>query len=71
MGLPRVWGRLESGVIGPAGVGRGRGHERDAEELGWPWTAIYYVLLVAGAVGFWQAVWTLTDVGDRQALMSF
>jgi prenyl protein peptidase len=74
MGLPRVWGRLESGVIGPAGIGGGSGgsgQDEVEEELAWPWTAVYYVLLMGGAVGFWKALWMLTDVGDRQALIGF
>ncbi|KAF2840265.1 Abi-domain-containing protein [Patellaria atrata CBS 101060] len=72
MGLPRMWGRVgvEAGVpLGPPDVrGEGKrddrrsGRERIEDEgLGVGWTMTYYALLVAGAWGFWFALWPLTE----------
>lgn len=75
-GLPRFWGRVmvvEPGVpMGPpVGVNR-MGQERGRVgasgrrgELGLAWTAAYYSLLVAGAIGFWKALWVLTESERR------
>ena len=35
--------------------------------LGVTWTVAYYVLLVAGAVGFWKELWPLTESARRLA----
>jgi prenyl protein peptidase len=74
-GLPRLWGRVEASVpIGPPQV-------RSKEDidisplqvaggrLDISWTVAYYVLLVAGAVGFYYLLWPLTE--SRLALASF
>ena len=71
-GLPRFWGRVESGdSVGPAFT-RGK-EDADAVEvdgtLGVGWTVAYYVLLVAGAVGFCHGLWPLTE--SYHALVSF
>jgi prenyl protein peptidase len=42
---------------------------RDGEELGTAWTLAYYLLLFAGAYGFYQGLWRLTD--SSNALASF
>ena len=68
-GLPRVWGRIESSAfIGPPGRDRPERGKEDQDQvqvaggrLGIHWTVAYYVLLVAGAVGFYQALWLLTE----------
>lgn len=69
LGLPRVWGRvggieIQGGVVGgplrgkeDADIRQGGGVGR----LGLVWTVAYYVLLVAGAVLWWQALWPLTE----------
>ncbi|KAF2742151.1 Abi-domain-containing protein [Sporormia fimetaria CBS 119925] len=66
LGLPRFWGRV--GVvpgesIGPAGTGEVRdGMERRRHEgRGVAWTVAYYVILVAGAVGFYVFLFPLTE----------
>ena len=64
-GLPRVWGRVEPRVaIGGPTVREKEdgGNQRAKERKGsWTWSAVYYFLLVAGAVGFQQCLWTLTE----------
>ena len=68
-GLPRVWGKVEaSAMIGPVGKeSRPRGKEDEDPvqvangELNIMWTISYYVLLLAGAVAFRQALWPLTE----------
>ncbi|KAL9039298.1 MAG: hypothetical protein Q9180_002615 [Flavoplaca navasiana] len=64
-GLPRLWGRVEPRVaIGGPTV---RGKEDSEGELSqermahWGWSFSYYVLVVVGAVGFQQCLWTLTE----------
>lgn len=56
---PRTTARTmqELRVSGAAGNG----------ELGIGWTVAYYVLLVAGAVLFWQGLWRLTESGNALA----
>ena len=74
-GLPRVWGRVESSAfIGPVGRdGPERGKEdRDEVQvaggrLGVHWTVAYYVVLVAGAMGFYKGLWPLTESGRALA----
>ena len=73
-GLPRVWGRLESSAfIGPTGRERPDRGKEDQDKvqvaggrLSVHWTVAYYVLLVAGAVGFYKGLWPLTE--SRRAL---
>ncbi|KAF2734145.1 CaaX prenyl protein-like proteinase Rce1 [Polyplosphaeria fusca] len=65
MGLPRFWGRVgvEAGVpIGPPGADK-RADEsaRRVQSKGIAWTVAYYVLLVAGAVGFYLQLFPLTE----------
>ncbi|KAK4188683.1 putative CAAX prenyl protease 2 [Podospora australis] len=53
MGLPQIWGRL--------------GFEE--EELGGKkrnigWTVAYYILLVAGAWGWWRGLWVLSECSN-------
>lgn len=49
-GLPRLWGRVE-------------GYSRDGSYgvLGIGWTVAYYVLLVTGALLFYEQIWRLTE----------
>ncbi|KAF3770299.1 Abi-domain-containing protein, partial [Cryphonectria parasitica EP155] len=55
MGLPRVWGRVTARAEdGPSSSG-------EVVETGRSWTVIYYVLLVAGAVAWYNSLWTLTE----------
>ncbi|KAF1844571.1 CaaX prenyl protein-like proteinase Rce1 [Cucurbitaria berberidis CBS 394.84] len=67
MGLPRFYGRVgvEAGIpIGPPDVDK-----KDDEQRNVPssqgtrvvWTAAYYVILVAGAVGFYYQLFPLTE----------
>lgn len=77
IGLPRVWGRVEAGeVIGPVGTDKDKspGHSQERFEvqvagarLPIVWTVAYYVILMAGAVGFWYFLkpWT----ASRNALV--
>lgn len=60
MGLPRLWGRVKR-VVPAKGGGK---HDDDyvVEEKGsLKWTVAYYVLLVAGAVGFYRNFWVWTE----------
>ncbi|KAI9832111.1 MAG: hypothetical protein M1826_002440 [Phylliscum demangeonii] len=52
-------------------TGRGVGHATDARRRrpSVAWSVAYYVLLVAGAVGFWRGLWPLTD--SPNALLVF
>ncbi|PYH49668.1 CAAX prenyl protease RCE1 [Aspergillus saccharolyticus JOP 1030-1] len=70
-GLPRLWGRVEAGVpIGPPlAKGKWGSGETGNGQLGMGWTVAYYALLVGGAVGFYYALWPLTD--SFNALASF
>ena len=67
MGLPRVWGKvggvaIEGGVLG--GPVRGKEDQERREGggggLGVGWTVAYYLVLIAGAVIWWTALWPLT-----------
>ena len=68
-GLPRVWGRVEGGaIIGPVGKERRERRKEDEDvvqvaggHLGVRWTVAYYLLLVAGIVGFCKGLWPLTE----------
>jgi prenyl protein peptidase len=74
-GLPRLWGRVEAGVpIGPPSIkGKGDSDVKSAYaaygKLGLGWTIGYYVLLASGAIGFYYALWPLTD--SPNALAAF
>lgn len=72
-GLPRFWGRVEADMpIGPPQM-RAKDdadvstvHVADGQ-LGVSWTAAYYVILVAGAVGFYYMLWPLTESSSALA----
>ncbi|MCJ1368023.1 hypothetical protein MMC16_007161 [Acarospora aff. strigata] len=79
-GLPRVWGRVEAGLpIGPPILKPKDDRDTDGRKsapmqiadgkLGLMWTAAYYVILVAGAVAFYQGFWILTE--SKRALATF
>ncbi|KAI1367812.1 CaaX protease [Xylaria arbuscula] len=62
MGLPRLWGRVEpwynvDGAEGSDDAGKAGSKGRRPSIL---WSVVYYVLLVAGAVGWWKNLGTLT-----------
>jgi prenyl protein peptidase len=67
MGLPRVYGRVgvEAGVpIGPPDVDRKSDGSKSVSLYrgkSVAWTVAYYVLLVAGAVGFYLQLFPLTE----------
>jgi prenyl protein peptidase len=66
MGLPRFWGRVgvEAGVpIGPPDVDKRDGEQGGStpQATGLGWTVAYYVILVAGAVGFYYQLFPLTE----------
>jgi len=67
MGLPRFYGRVgvEAGMpIGPPDVDK-KDDEQKIEPAfqgkGPLWTVAYYLILVAGAVGFYCLLFTLTE----------
>ncbi len=84
MGLPRVWGRVagphiyeiedslvQKGVMGPE---TGKKSDdvlayRGQKPLGVAWSVVYYVLLLAGAAGFYRYFWVLTE--DENAMVQF
>lgn len=67
MGLPRFYGRVgvEAGApIGPPDLDKKhRSHTNIPAYQGWSlgWTAAYYAVLVAGAVGFYYQLFPLTE----------
>jgi prenyl protein peptidase len=64
MGLPRFYGRVgvEAGEpIGPPGIRRGSGNTPQHDSKNVAWTAVYYVILVAGALGFYWQLFPLTE----------
>ncbi|KAF2640811.1 Abi-domain-containing protein [Massarina eburnea CBS 473.64] len=64
MGLPRLYGRVgvEAGEpIGPPDVARSHGDGSKLKGKGIAWTVAYYVILVAGAVGFYSLLIPLTE----------
>ncbi|CZT07708.1 hypothetical protein WAI453_005164 [Rhynchosporium graminicola] len=75
-GLPRVWGRVTAGesTSGDRGLGEAKrsedwpGWETDGK-LSIAWTIAYYILLVAGAIAWWQYLWPLTE--SELALTTF
>lgn len=66
-GLPRLWGRLEGpGIVIAPDVGESKKSEDAAlpaagHGLGLMWTASYYLLLVLGAWGWYESLWTWTE----------
>jgi prenyl protein peptidase len=81
MGLPRLFGRIErrpgpvtttGQALGPMeGDGKTNGNKvnsiRHPKRLGIQWTVAYYTLLLAGAYGFSQCLWTWTDMPEALA----
>jgi len=70
MGLPRFWGRVggvevQGGIVWGATRAkeddRGEMGERRYRGLGLGWTVVYYLVLVAGAVAWWNWMWVLTE----------
>jgi len=67
MGLPRFYGRVgvEAGVpIGPPDVDKKDDEQKSVpgyQGKGIGWTAAYYAILVAGAVGFYYQLFPLTE----------
>lgn len=73
MGLPRFWGRVGAveSLVGPdngeqsrkraEGKATGVAVKASGGKLSIGWTVAYYVILVAGVVGFWMELWTLTE----------
>ena len=74
-GLPRVWGRVEGIEVPERGFHstiRGKedndsGAQPPTNRLGLIWTALYYLILVAGAFVWWQQLWTLTETDNALA----
>lgn len=68
MGLPRFWGRVGQEVGEEmADQIHYDGSVSDAlqtgthgQRLSITWTITYYIVLVAGAIGFWKLRWSLT-----------
>lgn len=58
MGLPRVWGRVT-----------GRGLDGEETEVKRVWSLLYYILLVAGAWGWYNSLWYLTESGNALVVM--
>lgn len=56
-GLPRLWGRVGDDDDDDPG----RKPHGKAKSRGIMWTVAYYILLLAGAVSFRSALWSLTD----------
>lgn len=74
-GLPRLWGRVEAGISVSAPLTKGK-EDSDVSvigstsgQLGIGWTVTYYALLFAGAIGFYFALWPLSQ--SPYALTSF
>lgn len=67
MGLPRFYGRVgvEAGVpMGPPDVDKKDDDQKSApayQGKGIEWTVAYYIVLVAGAVGFYYQLFPLTE----------
>lgn len=66
MGLPRFWGKVgqEVGsmpISSDAGKSSNGGLKEQFRSRGPSWTVAYYVILVAGAVGFYWNLFTLTE----------
>ncbi|CAN8096876.1 unnamed protein product [Discula destructiva] len=59
MGLPRVVGAVA-----------GRGKDGEVVAVGRGWSVAYYVLLLAGAVGWYRGLWVLTESGNALVPMS-
>ena len=72
LGLPRLWGKVGESVAeqveeegGGAEKRKRAGFEVAVGTLGVEWTVAYYLVLVAGVLGFWQGFWVLTESGHR------
>ena len=77
MGLPRFWGRVRVEAGEPIGPPRTKKEDEEPPRNAEPsktqkkadsstlWTASYYILLVAGAYGFWKCLWPLTESGEE------
>ncbi|KAI1322826.1 CaaX protease [Xylariaceae sp. FL0255] len=63
MGLPRVWGRVQF-PDEEEDEGRDRKKAAVRRQRSVAWTVVYYVLLVAGAMGFYRYLWVLTESGN-------
>ncbi|MCJ1458389.1 hypothetical protein MMC28_008761 [Mycoblastus sanguinarius] len=67
MGLPRVWGRVGNEIVrevtrGKENAGMDLSQRQSMRKgVGVEWTVMYYVVLVAGAVAFYEALWGLTE----------
>lgn len=61
MGLPRFWGMVQ-----PRNWDGSDTQDRNTTLM---WTALYYVLLVSGAVSWWNNLWPLTR--SPQALLEY
>jgi prenyl protein peptidase len=71
VGLPRFYGRVgvQAGEpISPPSAGESQGDESPLQDKGIIWTVIYYIILVAGAVGFYKQLFPLTE--SSHALMA-
>lgn len=72
MGFPRFWGRLErsesEGVVAAKRNEDGKNAGGEGE-LAVEWTVVYYVILAAGAWGFYKMLWVLTE--SEAALVKF
>ena len=78
MGLPRFWGRVGQ-EIGEEMLDQSHSTDRSVadtlqsgthgQRLSVTWTITYYVVLFAGAIGFWKLRWSLTN--SRLALVQF
>jgi prenyl protein peptidase len=78
LGLPRFWGRVgvEAGIpIGPPSTGK-RSDEDESVRVSYngksvAWTVAYYVILVAGAYGFYRGLFTLTESSNALPVVLF
>jgi len=75
MGLPRFWGRVGE-EVGEEMLDQTDGSVTDTlrsgkhgQRLSVTWTVAYYVVLFAGAIGFWKLRWSLTN--SHLALVQF
>lgn len=72
MGLPRLWGRVQRNPdegSNNGGEGSSSSAQQPQSQGNLLWTLAYYVLLVAGAVYWYQHLWSKTE--SHMALVSF